>query len=63
MRRDYNDLANNRMEEFDRQCGNLDVKNFPYAVDWCWFLLAKTALWGLFALVEAVGNLSIQLHD
>jgi hypothetical protein len=53
----YSTLADNEFEEFDKVAGKAEKGNFQSHEEFWWFLLAKTALWGLFALVEAVRNL------
>ena len=58
MSNDFFEAARNALENFDKETRRPNVENVIL-----WFLLAKAALWGLFALVEAVRNLSIQLHD
>lgn len=48
----FQDLAISHLESFDKECGKVCQENFSGHQEYWWFLLARTALWGLFALIE-----------
>lgn len=54
MKSDFWELAKGSLEEMDAEAHGRQAMHFACWSDFMWFLFAKTAIWGLFALVEAV---------